>query len=121
MFIYFKKASKSLSDAILPKPNPRKVVKARSVQIVPTRKIPPVLRSRRLQNGSNESSTENGDTDSFVYLPAKREYDLYSDSEDEEFRPKVYKLFYLFINYLRLMLKNLMMILFLCPISFSLL
>ena len=83
-----KKSSKSLSDAILPKSNPRKIVKARSVYIVPTRKNPPVLRSRRLPNNSTESS-ENGETDSFVYLPAKREYDMYSDSEDEEFRPKV--------------------------------
>ena len=83
-----KKSSKSLSNAILPKPNPRKVFKSRSVHIVPTRKNPPVLRSRRLATDSSKSS-EDGDTDSFVYLPAKREYDLYSDSEDEEFRPKV--------------------------------
>ena len=83
-----KKSSKSLSNAILPKPNPRKVFKSRSVHIVPTRKNPPVLRSRRLATDSSKSS-EDGETDSFVYLPAKREYDLYSDSEDEEFRPKV--------------------------------
>ena len=83
-----KKSSKSLSNAILPKPNPRKVIKSRSVHIVPTRKNPPVLRSRRLATDATKSS-EDGETDSFVYLPAKREYDLYSDSEDEEFRPKV--------------------------------
>ena len=83
-----KKSSKSLSNAILPKPNPRKIVKSRSVHIVPTRKNPPILRSRRLATDSTKSS-EDGETDSFVYLPAKREYDMYSDSEDEEFRPKV--------------------------------
>ena len=83
-----KESSKSLSIAILPKQNPKKIVKARSVHIVPTRKNPPVLRSKRLANKATESG-ENEETDSFVYLPAKRDYDMYSDSEDEEFRPKV--------------------------------
>ena len=95
-----KQSSISLSNAILPKPNPKKIVKARSVHIVPTRKNPPVLRSKRLANKATESG-ENEETDSFVYLPAKMDYDMYSDSEDEEFRPKVIGISYFVIAIFR--------------------
>ena len=87
-----KEASCTLSNAILPKPIPRRMTKVRSAVIPSTRKEPPLLRSKRTRHNSNGSSihsSEMGETDSFVYLPAKGRYDLYSDDEDDEYRPKV--------------------------------
>ena len=87
-----KKASMCLSDAVIPKPTPRRMTKVRSANFPPTRKDPPLLRSKRTRhnsNGSSVHSSETGETDPFVYLPAKSRYDLYSDDEDDEYRPKV--------------------------------
>ena len=87
-----KKASLSLSKAVIPKKVVRQIVKVRKSNFAPSRKEPPVLRSKRARHnsrGSSDRSSETGDTDSFVYLPAKRKYEFYSDDEEEEYKPKV--------------------------------
>ena len=94
-----KKASINLSKAVIPKPVRRQMVKSKASYFPSTRKDPPILRSRRnLHNshGSSNQSSETGETDDFVYLPAKRKYDLYSDDEEDEYdsyKPKVYNVF----------------------------
>lgn len=89
-----KTASMSLTKAIIPKPVRRQVAKLRHTNFGPTRKEPPILRSRRTRqnsHGSSEQNSEKGDSDSFVYLPAKRKYEFYSDDEEDEYKPKVHK------------------------------
>ena len=94
-----KKASINLSKAVIPKPVRRQMVKSKAAYFPSTRKEPPILRSRRNRHnsrGSSNQSSETGETDDFVYLPAKREYDLYSDDEEDEYdsyKPKVYNVF----------------------------
>ena len=87
-----KKASICYSNSVIPKQTPRRMTQVRSAYLPHTRKDPPLLRSKRPRHNSNGSSihtSETGGTNTFVYLPAKGRYDLYSDDEDEEFRPKV--------------------------------
>ena len=89
-----KTASMSLSNAIIPKPVRRQIAKIRHTNFGPSRKEPPILRSRRTRqnsHGSSEQNSEMGDSDSFVYLPAKRKYEFYSDDEEDEYKPKVHK------------------------------
>ena len=96
-----KTASMSLTKAIIPKPVRRQIAKVRHTNFGPTRKEPPILRSKRTRqnsHGSSEQNSEMGDSDSFVYLPAKRKYEFYSDDEEDEYKPKVNKCNWLFIH-----------------------
>ena len=89
-----KTASMGLTKAIIPKPVRRQISKVRHANFGPTRKEPPILRSRRTRqnsHGSSEQNSEMGDSDAFVYLPAKRKYDFDSDDEEDEYKPKVHK------------------------------
>ena len=96
-----KTASMSLSNAIIPKPVRRQIAKIRHTNFGPSRKEPPILRSRRTRqnsHGSSEQNSEMGDSDAFVYLPAKRKYEFYSDDEEDEYKPKVNKCNWLYIH-----------------------
>ena len=96
-----KTASMSLTKAIIPKPVRRQIAKVRHTNFGPTRKEPPILRSKRTRqnsHGSSEQNSEMGDSDSFVYLPAKRKYEFYSDDEEDEYKPKVNKCNWLYIH-----------------------